>query len=113
MSDGYVTLRGWFDEFNRQTGELNAHVCFGWGWYEDAMVDWPSVPVKVVLAVGDVPADVLDHRFSDGFGGNDSPNLCAWSPSWVLFSDNYDGAESLRWVPRNPADHDPIRPGGG
>lgn len=30
-----------------------------------------------------------------------------------LFSDVYDGAEDLQWVPRNPMAHVPIRPGGG
>lgn len=84
----------------------------GWYKWDYQSESWPIVPNRVV-PINVVGADVLDREFDDGYGGNDSPNLCAWSDNWVLFSDNYDGAESLQWVPRNPVDHEPIRPGGG
>jgi hypothetical protein len=104
-----TTLREWFDEFTVATGETPHTVVLGTvaAWHHP----WPEYTPGV--ATSTIPDVVLDHPFDDGYGGNDSPNLCAWSPSWVLFSDNYDGSEGPRWVPRNPVDHNPIRPGGG
>ena len=92
-----MTLREWFADFTAKTGETPTEITFGQG----------LIPFGPLLAAGG-----LDKEFDDGFGGVRSPDLCAWSPSWVLFSDQYDGAENLCWVPRNPTEHDPIRPGG-
>jgi hypothetical protein len=106
-----VTLREWFDDFEKATGERPIAVKFGWGDRDYRSEEWPPLPSGVALFIR-LDA-VLDHEFDDDYGGNESPNLCAWSDNWVLFSDNYDGSESLRWVPRFMVDHDPIRPGGG
>lgn len=108
-----TTLRKWFEGFESQTGETPEAIVFGFADYREYLADeWPSMPEGVV-PWAEVPTAVLDREFDDGYGGNDSPNLCAWSPSWVIFSDDYDGAESLCWAPRNPTAHNPIRPGGG
>jgi len=111
-----MTLRQWFADFTDETGETPTHVVLDWdGWDRLSDDDWSGWPISrgELVEWAALPASVLDREFHDGFGGKESPNLCAWSPSWVLFSDVYDGAESLCWVPRNPVAHSPIRPGGG
>ncbi len=104
-----VTLREWFDTFTAETGERPESIVLAWGWSPAA--GWPDLPEGVV-SYDELEMAVLDHKFSDDYGGTGSPDLCAWSSSWVLFSDQYDGSETLRWVPRSPVVHTPIRPGG-
>lgn len=107
-----TTLRQWFERFTAATSETPTYIVFGWGDYGYHSENWPTLP-DGVKAWSELSAEILDFGFDDGFGGNDSPNLCAWSDSFVIFSDNYDGAESLAWVPREPIAHEPVRPGGG
>ena len=110
-----TTLRQWFDEFTDTTGEPIDYIVFGrfprWD-HDDERNTWPTTP-NTLTRFSNLSDDILDRRFDDGFGGNETPDLCAWSDSFVIFSDNYDGAEGLLWVPRNPKAHQPIRPGGG
>lgn len=101
-----TTFREWLDEFTAATGERVTHLCLG----RDRR--WPLHPHDVARPIDEF-ADVLDFEFNSDFGSTGSPNLCGWSPSWVIFSDEYDGSETLQWVPRFPTDHQPIRPGGG
>jgi hypothetical protein len=105
-----ATLREWFDEFTAATGEKVETVVLGDGGYD---VQWEDTAPGLVVAYDELPTTVLDREFDDDFGLPCSPNLCAWSPSWVLLSDNYDGAEDLLWVPRHPVAHRPVRAGGG
>lgn len=107
-----MRLREWFDEFTAETGEPVESVVFGWDDWDYNREDWPEIESRALVAFGDVPASVLDREFDGGFGGTETPNLAAWSESWVLFSATYDGAEWLCWVPRHPVAHKPIRPGG-
>lgn len=107
-----ATFRGWFNKFTEATGEEITHICFGFDWPGNAE-DWPSLPEKQVMSLSEVPDEVLDYEFYASFGSTDSPDLCAWSPNWVIFSCQYDGSEWLCWVPKNPVAHKPIRPGGG
>lgn len=113
--DKRMTIRRWFAGFTEATGEVPTHVVFGYSYWSSKMVAeiWPEVVSNALVPMEELPDSLLDREFDDGFGGNNSPDLCAWSMSWVLFSDNYDGAESLCWVPRHPVAHEPIRPGGG
>lgn len=113
-----TTIRDWFDSFTRATGETVKYVVLGqdpdnWDWSDepDNTQVW-GVPVGEVMHITYVTDSVLDREFDDGYGGNRSPNLCAWSDSYVIFSDTYDGAESVCWVPKAPTPHLPIRPGG-
>ena len=108
-----ATLREWFDGFTERTGEKIETIVFGASEWDDRFDEWGLPETGRVVAIDHVEAAVLDHEFSDGYGGNESPNFAAWSPSFVVFSDNYDGAEGIVWVPRNPTDHQPVRPGGG
>ena len=111
-----ATLREWFDRFTEQTGEKPEAIVFGTddeGYLSSKWEEWNLPATGQVVPFDQVAGHVLDVTFDETWGGNDSPDLCAWSPSWVLFSDNYDGYEGLCWVPRNPTDHSPIRPGGG
>jgi len=107
-----TTLREWFDHFTEATGEVPQHIVFGFVWDDDAD-RWPAIVVDEVLAFADVPAKALDARFDDSYGGTEAPNFAAWSENFVLFCDQYDGAESICWVPRHPMAHTPLRPGGG
>ena len=109
-----ATLREWFDDFTAQTGETPTQIVFGGPpWWRDSGDGWPIDRIQAVINFTGIDGTVLDREFDASWGGNETPNLCAWSPSWVIFSDNYDGSEGLQWVPRSPVDHDPIRPGGG
>lgn len=110
-----TTMKNWFDQFTADTGEKVEFICLGevptW-WGEHEIARWNGYQPNVVLPFGG-GEPWLDVDFDEGFGGNETPNFCAWSPNWVIFSDNYDGAEGIQYVPRNPTDHTPIRPGGG
>ena len=55
----------------------------------------------------------LDREFDHGHGLPGCPAVCAWTSTRVIFVDQYDGATSICWVPRHPAMHLPIMPGGG
>jgi len=113
VAENVTTLRVWFDRFAAATGEQITHVVFAvdeWAW---ARTHWPEVVNDQLVPLDLLPESLLDRPFDPGFGGNNSPDMCAWSPSWVIFSDNYDGAECLQWIPRHPKAHQPIRPGGG
>lgn len=107
-----ITLREWFQEFTDATGETPVTIVFGWPRYMYGKDKWPATP-EGLTPYADVNADLLDYPFDNGYGAACSPNLCAWSPTYVIFSDNYDGSEEPRWMPRDPTDHQPIRPGGG
>lgn len=108
-----MTLREWFDQFTAATSEVPTHIVFGWEHSFGQDNDWPEIAVNEVMLYASVAPDVWDHKFDDGYGARWSPDFCAWSPSWVVFSDAYDGAESVVWVPRHPMAHEPVRPGGG
>ena len=110
-----MKIRNWFDRFTLRTNERPTHIVFGWGdryGIADDNDGW-DIEEDHIVTFDDVPDSIMDREFDDGFGGNDTPNLCAWSRSWVIFSENYDGAEGLQWVPNSPSHHNPIRPGGG
>lgn len=105
-------MRQWFAEFTERTGETPTKIVFGTmeRWNES----WAELPTAgVVVRFDSISSVVLDRTFDDGYGGTETPDICAWSKSWVIFSTNYDGSEYLEWVPRNPTDHRPVRPGGG
>lgn len=113
MTDGNTTLREWSKQFTDRKDEVIDFIVLDWerDWGNDDWPEWDQWGKSIPFI--EVPSTILDHPFYPGFGGNNSPNLCAWSANWVLFSDNYDGAEGICWVPRNPLDHAPTRPGGG
>lgn len=113
-----TTLRTWFANFTERTGEIPTHIVLGtMSWWavgdEDDDQTWSGINPGKLIKFTDVPVEVLDKEFDDGYGGNNSPDLCAWSKSWVIFSCDYDGSEWLTWVPRRPKAHTPQRPGGG
>lgn len=105
-----TTLQAWFDGFTKATNETPTHIVFGYDEWDDN--EW-EITVNEVIPFERLGSILLRREFNNGYGGNNSPNFCAWSENWVIFSDNYDGAEDACWVPRNPIAHNPIRPGGG
>ena len=108
-----TTLRQWFTKFMLATGEVPESVIFGEEEYSYVLDDWPPIPTGSVLGLDEVPDEVWDQEFDDWFGEIRSPNFCAWSKNYVVFSDDYDGAEGVCWLPRHPVVHVPTRPGGG
>lgn len=98
-----MTIQQWLDWFTERTGEKVTHLVLG----DDPA--WEGVQPNVVIPITDIPREVLDHKFDSGFGMAESPNLCGWSETYVVFSKEYDGAESLDWVPRHPVAHRPAR----
>lgn len=53
----------------------------------------------------------LDVEFDDGFGAACGESFFAWSKEWVYFCLEYDGAESVGCVPRNPSGVKPYHVG--
>jgi len=59
----------------------------------------------VSVAVGDRVAtyfELSEYEGDIGYGGGSLPNMQAWTSDYVYFKHVYDGAESVRYVPRNP-----------
>ena len=44
----------------------------------------------------------LDYNYDRGFGTQECHSIIAWTASWVLYVDEYDGATSVGALPRNP-----------
>jgi hypothetical protein len=57
------------------------------------------------------PERLKEFSGDTGFGSASLPNLYAWSDDYVYFKHVYDGAESVRSVPRNPSAKTPTRIG--
>lgn len=49
-----------------------------------------------------VPVHWLDARFDDGFGRREGHDFVLWTERYVYYVHEYDGRESVAWVPRNP-----------
>ena len=86
-----MTIRTWFERFAETTGERVETIAVGSG--STCSVDAPEV------------RDVLDLEFNEKWGQGESTPFVAWSPSFVLFVEEYDGFECIRWVPRSPTAH--------
>ena len=110
-----ATLRNWFAEFTKATGDEVLHVQmyteneFEYNykanindWGEDDPKPWSIAPYLSIFSFENLPDEVLDYQFSADFGSADAPPVIAWSENYVLYIDEYDGAESLRWIPRFP-----------
>jgi hypothetical protein len=50
------------------------------------------------------PDNWLDVVFNDGFGGPEGHPFTVWTGKRVYFPTEYDGAESVDSVPRDPCD---------
>lgn len=59
---------------------------------------WADV-VKLAIDEGG-----LDYEFDDGFGVPEGPPFTLWTKNRVYFPIEYDGAEGVASVPRNPCD---------
>ena len=55
----------------------------------------------------------LQFDFCGGYGSQGHFPIHAWTKSWVIGTDNYDGSTSCFRIPRNPCDCVPCEPGGG
>lgn len=60
-----------------------------------------------VILSRDAALAKLDEEYDAGFGGADCFPMYAWSPSWVFYVHEYDGATSLNRLPRNPVACEP------
>ena len=50
------------------------------------------------------PPPSLGRKFDDGYGGPEGCWFTVWTTNRVYFPTVYDGAESVRSVPRNPCE---------
>lgn len=75
------------------------------------MATWRSMISKEMASEGETFADVisiappdldLDREFDAGFGTSEGKPFTIWTASRVYFPTEYDGAEGVRSVPRNP-----------
>lgn len=51
--------------------------------------------------------ELAEYEGDVGYGGENLPRLHAWTEQRVYFKSVYDGAESVKSVPRNPTDDVP------
>ena len=70
------------------------------------------VPIFGKVVSWEIAKPLLDYEFNDGYGSPQCHAITVWTETKVIFVDQYDGATNIRWIPRNPIDHDPIMPGG-
>lgn len=69
--------------------------------------------LKEELIACTLTKDEMKVKFYTGFGGTEGKPFTAWTKNWVLFPVQYDGAESVGYVPRNPCDIASEHCGGG
>lgn len=95
-----ASMKTWFERFHAVTDEWPHTIRFvreNYGQNEFA----PFV-TNGMLVPFDLSDPIMRINFDDGFGTQHSPTLCAWSKTWVIFTHEYDGAESIEWRPREP-----------
>jgi len=77
----------------------------------DGLVSWRELLTEELADYGETWADVvshtlteeqLDQRFNDGFGVPEGCPFTLWTQKRVYFPDEYDGAEGVSSVSRNP-----------
>lgn len=92
-----ITIRELLDGPLQETGDdPGSLVCF----YQDSWQSWHSDKKTSVVRCG---VDELPTRkFDCGYGGANGPALLAFSEKYVYFSHEYDGMESMRFLPRAP-----------
>lgn len=57
--------------------------------------------------------DDLEKNFDSGYGGTEGKPFTAWGLDYVYFPVQYDGAEWVESVPRNPCKEVTCHVGGG
>jgi hypothetical protein len=110
MRDPNTTLRKWFNDFTKETGEKVQWVqLYEYGTELQEMLEfreekpsWLIAKPGTTWAYHETPKAILDFSFYPGYGSADAPKVIAWSDSFVINIHEYDGAEWLEWFPRNP-----------
>ena len=67
---------------------------------------------KDVVSTTLTPED-LDTPFNSGYGQVEGCAFTMWTSKYVYFPVQYDGSESVSYVPRNPCDYPTWHVGGG
>lgn len=93
-----TTLRKWFEGQQTPTHFRWLKVDLGWYLPSDAWED----RTYQLISWGEMPAEILDREFDEGYGSAGIPAFYAWSPDFVYCRHEYDGSTSLRVLPRNP-----------
>lgn len=114
-----TTIRKWYTDFTEATGEPITHVkIYGERWefkyrsgYDQAtyspdtgegIKNWAVAPLNTVFTFEDTPVEILDFPFDDGFGSAEAPMVIAWSESFVIYFEEYDGSQNIAWLPKSP-----------
>ena len=100
------TLRDWVEE--EAGGEHIEAVVIGLR-YGYGPIDWED-PTRGKVLTWRKAGPILE---SYDFPGSLCDPIYAWTKSWVIAVSQYDGDETPFRIPRNPADCQPIMPGGG
>ena len=74
------------------------HYTFSKCGYEDMDEDSPDIPKLKDLSVD----DLLDKEFYDGYGSPCPINPIVWTKNHIYYHHEYDGADSIRSLPRQP-----------
>jgi hypothetical protein len=86
------------------------------------MATWKKLIEEAFEDSGDTWADVISNTMSEeqmlvefynGFGGTNGIPFTIWTERFVYFPAQYDGAEWVEWVSRNPNGNATYHIGGG
>ena len=101
-----TTIRTWFEEFETATGEKIETIVLlpADDWGRCSHNNFLSEPVQIgsVVERNELPDSFLDREFDSGYGSAEARPFVAYSPSFVVFISEYDGSESIGWIPRHP-----------
>jgi hypothetical protein len=50
---------------------------------------------------------ILDHDYYCDYGEHTLPSMNVWTKSFIIFTTEYDGANSIGWIYRNPTSYEP------
>lgn len=62
----------------------------------------PANAVAGTLCSREVTLEVMNYEHNSSYGSQECHSIVAWTPNYVIYVHEYDGATSLEHQPRNP-----------
>lgn len=99
-----ATVKEWIETAEARCGEKVEKLVIGLGpdWHDEDYVTLPPAPWHNTPLNREEGLAHLTADFYPGFGSPASPPIYAWTPTYLFLIHEYDGATSLRILPRNP-----------
>lgn len=83
----------------------------GWGDYNSENVPGYSDQTKGEVITWEEAQKFLNYEFDSGYGAPKCNAIYAWTKSWIIAIEQYDGSVSPFSIPRNPIACNPQMPG--